>query len=245
MNPTIESLKNRKSCRQFEEKLIPADIKEVLLDSAFQAPTAGNQMLYSILDITDQALKDKLSETCDHQPFIAKAPIVLIFLADTKRWLDAYKLAGVDARDPGIGDLLLAIQDTVIAAHNVVVATESLGLGSCYIGDILENAEVHQNLLNLDPFVVPISMLVIGYPTESQRNRIKPARFSRQYIVHENTYRPLSETELRAMHAEQANKVDGTYDFESTITAFCKRKYLSEFALEMNRSSEVLIKPFL
>ena len=44
-------------------------------------------MLYSILDVTDQALKDRLSETCDHQPFIAKAPMVLVFLADYRRWV--------------------------------------------------------------------------------------------------------------------------------------------------------------
>lgn len=245
MNPIIESLKTRKSCRQFEEKGIPTEIKEALLDAAFQAPTAGNQMLYAILDITDESLKLKLSETCDHQPFIAKAPLVLVFLADTRRWLDAYRAVGIDARKPGVGDLFLAIQDAVIAAQNMVVAAESLNLGSCYIGDILEQAEIHQQLLNLDPYVVPISMLVIGYPTESQKNRQKPKRFSRQYIVHENTYRPLTETELRAMHTEQANIADGTYDFESTLTAFCNRKYLSQFALEMNRSSEIWIKPFI
>ena len=47
-----------------------------------EAPTAGNQQLYTILDITDQNLKEKLSETCDHQPFIARAHMVLIFCAE-------------------------------------------------------------------------------------------------------------------------------------------------------------------
>ena len=42
-----------------------------------QAPTAGNQMLYTILDITDAALKARLADLCDHQPFIADAPVVL------------------------------------------------------------------------------------------------------------------------------------------------------------------------
>ena len=41
-------------------------------------------------------------------------------------------------RIPGVGDLLLATTDATIAAQNAVVATESLGIGSCYIGDILE-----------------------------------------------------------------------------------------------------------
>jgi nitroreductase len=56
MNPVIEAIKSRKSVRQFEEKTIQSDIKEAILEAAFQAPTAGNQMLYTIIDVTDQNL---------------------------------------------------------------------------------------------------------------------------------------------------------------------------------------------
>ena len=110
MNPVIEVIKNRKSVRQYEDRIVPSDIKEAILQAAFRAPTAGNQMLYTIIDVTDQALKDRLAQTCDDQPFIAKAPLVLIFLADTRRWLDAYEEAGLEARQPGMGDLFLAMQ---------------------------------------------------------------------------------------------------------------------------------------
>lgn len=243
MNNIIESLKSRKSVRQFEDKAISDDLKEVILDAAFQAPTAGNQMLYAILDITDVALKEKLSETCDHQPFIAKAPLVLIFLADTRRWLDAYEAVGLEARAPQMGDLFLAIQDAVIAAQNAVVAAESFGIGSCYIGDILENIEIHRDLLNLDEYVVPISMLVMGYPTEGQINRTKPRRFEKEYIVHENGYKRLSQDQLREMYTKQSGKED--FDFDAYITAFCNRKYMSDFAKEMSRSSAAYANVFL
>ncbi len=243
MNPIYESLVARKSTRQFEEKDVQTEIKDALLNAAFQAPTAGNQMLYSIIDVTDQSLKDRLAQTCDHQPFIAKAPLVFIFLSDTIRWLDAYRAAGVEARAPGMGDLFLAIQDAVIAAQNMVVAAEAYGLGSCYIGDILENVEVHRELLQLDDYVVPISMLVIGYPTEGQLQRLKPKRFDGAYVVHENKYRRLTEDELREMHAKQSGKTD--YNFNESITAFCNRKYMSDFSKEMTRSSEIYSNVFL
>lgn len=242
MNSVIEGIYNRKSVRQYEEKEIPKDIKEAILRAAFEAPTAGNQMLYSIIDVTDQNLKDKLAETCDHQPFIAKAPLVLIFLADTRRWLDAYKEAGLDAREPGMGDLFLAMQDAIIAAQNAVVAAESFGIGSCYIGDILENVELHRELLGLDPYTVPISMLVMGYPTEIQISRTKPKRFDREFIVFENKYRRLTGEELREMHQRQSVKPD--YDFDTDVQAFGKRKYMSDFSLEMTRSCEVYAKAF-
>ena len=135
---------------------------------------------------------------------------------------------------PGVGDLILACQDAVIAAQNTVVAAESFGIGSCYIGDILENYEQHRELLNLDKYVFPVTMLVYGYPTEKQMKRKKPQRFDREYIVQKNTYSRLSEKELRRMFEKQHQEED--FDFERYISAFCSRKYMSDFSVEMTRS---------
>ena len=117
-NPILQSLYARKSVRVFEEKTIPAGMKQAILEAAAQAPSAGCQQLYTILDITDPALKAALADSCDHQPFIAKAPLVLVFCADCRKWYDAYKEAGCTPRTPGVGDLMLAVTDTAIAAQN-------------------------------------------------------------------------------------------------------------------------------
>ncbi|MBO1266286.1 nitroreductase family protein [Proteiniclasticum sp. SCR006] len=243
MNPIYESLLSRKSVRVFEKRAVPDSIKEAVLNAAFQAPTAGNQMLYSIIDVTEENLKKKLSVTCDNQNFIAEAPIALIFLADSRRWLDAYEEAGLTARKPGAGDLLLSIQDAVIAAQNAVVAAESFGLGSCYIGDILENVEAVRKLLELDAYVVPVTMLVLGYPTDQQKVRKKPERFEKAYIVHENRYRRLALSDHREMFEKRAGQAD--FDYDEYMRKFCERKYMSEFSLEMTRSSKVYLKAFL
>lgn len=92
-NEVIKELLERKSVRVYTDQPISEEDKKVILQAAMEAPTAGNQQLYTILDITDQELKEKLSETCDHQPFIAKGKMVLIFCADCQKWYDAY-LAG-------------------------------------------------------------------------------------------------------------------------------------------------------
>ena len=141
-NEILQALSARKSVRVYTDEPVTEAERDAILQAAFQAPTAGNQQLYTILNITDPALKARLADLCDHQPFIAKAPLVLVFLADCRRWLQAYKAAGIeDVRTPGVGDLLLAMADTCIAAQNAVVAAESMGIGSCYIGDVIENAE--------------------------------------------------------------------------------------------------------
>ena len=147
MNEIITSLLTRKSVRSYTDQEISPQCKEQILYAAMEAPTAGNQQMYTILDITRQNLKEKLAVTCDNQPFIAKGKMVLIFCADFQKWYQAFKIAGCDPRKPGPGDFLLAVEDAAIAAQNAVTAAQSLGIGSCYIGDIME--KIRENIADL------------------------------------------------------------------------------------------------
>lgn len=245
MNEVLAQLKNRKSVRVYEDKPIESETKKQIISAAFEAPTAGAMMLYTILDITDQGIKDKLAVLCDNQPFIAKAPMVLVFLADYQRWYDTYFYAECNPRKPGEGDILLASADTLIAAQNTVIAAESLGVGSCYIGDIIENCESLRELLELPDFVLPIAMIVYGYPTESQRKRKKPARFDEKYLVFENKYHRLSKEEHEEMHrSHRENSGLLPKDVQESIVENCNRKYMSDFAKEMNRSAAEHLKRF-
>ena len=169
MNEVIRQLAARKSVRAFEDRDIPGEVRAAILEAAAQAPTAGNQQLYTILDVTDPQLKARLAETCDHQPFIAQAPMVLIFLADVCKWLDAYREAGCEPRAPGAGDVMLAASDAAIAAQNAVTAAWSLGVGSCYIGDVMERCEEHREMLNLPPHVFPRRCWCWAIPRSSRR----------------------------------------------------------------------------
>jgi Nitroreductase len=241
MNEIIEALNARKSVRVFEERPIGEAEKKAILLAATAAPTAGNQQLYTILDIMDKALKDKLAITCDNQPFIAKAPMVLIFLADVQKWYDAFALAGASPRKPGAGDLLLAVSDANIAAQNAVTAAESLGIGSCYIGDVMERCEEHREMLNLPEYVFPAAMLVFGYPTEQQKERRKPARSDLRYIVHANGYRRMDKAELSNM----VGKAQDNWRFDEWMQAFCTRKYNSDFARELSRSVAAYLQAYV
>ncbi len=245
MNEIIQSLFDRKSVRVFTDEAVTEEEKNLLLECAFQAPTAGCQQLYTIIDVTDQGEKEELSELCDHQPFIAKAPVVLIFCADCQKWLEGYRSVGLEPRAPGLGDALLAMTDAVIAAQNVVVGAQALGLGSCYIGDILENEERVRELLRLPEFVFPAAMLVIGRPTAQQLARPKPRRSPRKYMVYENTFggwEDMGEEDFEDMLFEERS---GPLTFREWLTAFWKRKYESAFSLEMTRSAARWLCPFV
>jgi nitroreductase len=240
MNEVIRQLYDRKSVRVFTDQEIREDIVQEILMAAAMAPTAGNQQLYTIIRVTDQGKKVQLSESCDHQPFIAEGKLVLVFCADCLKWYEAYIYAGCEPRRPGEGDFLLAVEDALIAAQNAVVAAWSHGIGSCYIGDIMENYEVQRGILNLPEYVFPATMVVFGYPTEQQERRKKPERSDLSYLVHENQYRRMKEEELKKMLSVKT----ASEDYESWIRAFCKRKYQSDFAKEMTRSVREFLKQF-
>ncbi len=241
-NPILQSLFDRKSVRVYEEKPIPAEMKQAILEAAAQAPSAGCQQLYTILDITDPALKEALAESCDHQPFIAKAPLVLVFCADCKKWYDAYLEAGCTPRTPGVGDLMLAVTDAAIAAQNAVVAAEALGLGSCYIGDIVENAEEVAELLDLPPYTMPLSMLIIGTPRKERPAIAHPV----VNLVHEERYCRADAATMDAQVAEMdAMFRPHAREVGERVVDIYTRKHTSPFMAEMSRSMEWWFKNWL
>lgn len=135
---------------------------------------------------------------------------------------------------------MLAVTDCAIAAQNAVTAANSLGLGSCYIEDIMERCESHRELLNFPSYVFPAVMLVIGAPTQQQLERPKPGRCELKHIVHESAYRRMDESEPREMLVPRT----GQRPYREWLKAFCDRKQQSDFAREMNRSMEEYLKAF-
>jgi FMN reductase (NADPH)/FMN reductase [NAD(P)H] len=258
MNEIVPMLLNRKSIRKYEERPIEDAVKQKILSATLRAPTAGNMTLYSIIDVTDQSLKDTLARTCDDQPFIAQAPMVWLFLADYQRWIDYFQCSDVDTvcrqrsidpRRPAEGDLLLACCDALIAAQTAVIAAEALGIGSCYIGDILEKYEEHRELFNLPDYAVPIALVCFGYPTDEQQQRELTPRFDRRFVFFENGYQRLSDADFAEMYHERearwlqrGTKAD---DIENFGQLMYLRKFAAAYSHEMNRSVHVMWRTWM
>jgi len=255
MNETVSVILNRKSTRQFLRKAIPEETKADIIAATLRAPTAGNLMLYSIIEVNEQAVKDTLAISCDHQPFISRAPWVLLFLADYQRWFDYFEFcgtgdfarrAGLPVRNPAEGDLMLACCDALIAAQTAVIAAESCGLGSCYIGDIMENYETHRDLFKLPRYTFPICLLCLGYPTKAQKARRPTSRFDQQFIVFKNSYQRLRESEFEKMFdKEQARAFRNSEELNGAVNVgqlIYRRKFAADFTMEMNRSVKAILK---
>ena len=123
MNITLQQLHARKSTRAFTEQPIAPEHKAAILAAAVQAPTAGNQQLYTIIDVTDPALQQELVKTCDNQAFIATGKMVLIdcganaecsveYLVQFAYLGSFYASRALGLKNPRVGLLNIGAEDT-------------------------------------------------------------------------------------------------------------------------------------
>ena len=239
-NEMLACIARRSSTRAFDQTRPPTEEQRAaVLHAASRAPSAGAMMLYSIIDIQERTTLERLAVLCDNQPFIAKAPWALVFVVDYAKWMDlfaALELADDEPRGirpPGRGELAIAAQDAVAAAQTAVIAAEAVGLGSCYIGDVVENAEDVAELLDLPPYTLPLSMLVIGTPAKERP--VTPHAV--ENLVMSERYRRAD----AATRAAQVAEMDALYRPHATepgarVRDIYHRKHMSAFMAEMDRS---------
>ena len=258
-HPTIDLLMKRRSTRSFLEKDIDKDIKLRIQEATLRAPTAGNQVFYSVIDVTDQKIKEKLAILCDNQPMIAKAPMVWLFIADVQKWEHLYHLAGsvelgkskgIEERTPGAGDLFLAQADAFIAAQNAVIAAEAFGIGSCYIGDILENHEEIISLFNLPRYAAIATLVIFGYPKSNADLAYPAIRPPVDSVFMDNTYEEYTLERLNYSYGKQEERLREKkalpFDNTGNISDYYYfRKHTSDFMKEMNRSSALLYERWM
>jgi nitroreductase len=253
LNPTLKLINERRTIRAYDPKPLTQEEINTIIHGAMRAPTAGNMMFYSIIQITDQNKKDKLAITCDNQPHIGKAPLVLIFVADMQRWWDYFKICKTkelcnklqeEFETPKESDLLLACSDALIAAQNAVITAEAMGIGSCYIGDVVENIEIHRKMLNLPRWVFPIIMVCFGYPKGKKENLPLTPRFPQKFIHFKNEYKRLNEKEFSEMFQDVERNYDVNFA-ENLGQKFYFAKLAADYSKEMRRSVKVAIKDWI
>jgi FMN reductase (NADPH) len=254
MNETLRLIDDRVSLRRFADRSIDSKEIDAIIHSAMRAPTAGNMMLYTILQVNAPEKKQRLAETCGH-PFIADAPLVLVFLADMQRWVDFFESNDVPAhcaeedveyRTPDTSKLLMCCCDALIAAQNSVLAAESMGIGSCYIGDVMGHAEEHRSLFDLPPFAFPIALVCFGHRPGGIEQK-QTSRFDRKYVHHCDSYRRFSARDLREMLSEIDDKFSSVLKQRQVNLAQLTYEgfMMGKAAQEERRSVDVLLRPWV
>ena len=158
----IETIKNRRTIRKYQQKDISPDLLNDLLETSFRASTLGGIQLYSVVVTRDAQMKEKLSPAHFHQPMVKQAPVVLTFCADFNRfsqWSEQRKA------QPGYRNLmsfLNATMDTLLVAQTFCTLAEEAGLGICYLGTTTYNPQQIIGALHLPELVFPITTITVG-----------------------------------------------------------------------------------
>jgi FMN reductase (NADPH)/FMN reductase [NAD(P)H] len=142
--------------------------------------------------------------------------------------------------------MLLACCDALIAAQTAGLAAESMGIGSCYIGDILENYETHRELLALPPYVLPITLVCFGRPAVVREESHLTPRFGGEFVVFKDKYRRLGDADFEQMMRPAAEHNLPDVPLAEAVKELGRRLYLrkfvSDFSVEMTRSVREMLK---
>lgn len=187
-NTTIASQLAHHSVRNYLATPLAAGTLELLIAAAQSASTSSNLQLWSVVAVQDAERKARLSKLAGDQAHIRKAPLFLVFLADLAlaKALAARAQVALDGLDY-LETFLVGVIDATLAAQNVALAAESLGLGTVYIGGIRNQPEQVAAELGLPAQTFAVFGLVIGHPDPASTETIKP-RLPQAAILHREQY---------------------------------------------------------
>ena len=195
-----DTIANHRTIRKYKPELLSNELMNEILNAGCRASTTGNMQVYSIVNTTSVELKKLLAPMHFNQPMVSNAPHVLTFCADFNRF---NKWCLVNNAEPGYDNFLSFMTgaiDALLVAQNVCIAAESHGLGICYLGTTIYNADKIIELLNLPKGVVPITTLTLGWPNEKP---IQVDRLPLEAILHHETYKDYTEQQIKRIYAEK------------------------------------------
>lgn len=174
-----------------------------MIEAAACAPTTGGMQLYSVVVSSSDEIKKQLAPCHFNQPQIENAAAVLTFCVDFNRfnkWCESGNAV------PSYGNFqafIYAAIDTIILTQQFNTIAEACGYGCCYLGTTTYTAHEIAKVLNLPKFVVPITTLTLGVPDD---NSEKAERIPAKGIIHQETYRDYSLSEIRDIYHEKESK---------------------------------------
>lgn len=187
-NQVLQVLHEHRSVRRYLPGPLPDGVLELLVSAAQSAPTSSNLQVWSVVAVRDPQRKTRIAALAGDQEQIRQAPLLLVWTADLARLrgLAADRGAPLEGADY-LESSYVAFLDAALAAQNAVVAAESLGLGTVYIGAIRNNPEQVAAELELPEGVFAVVGLVVGRPDPAEGARVKP-RLPQAAVLHEETY---------------------------------------------------------
>jgi FMN reductase [NAD(P)H] len=208
----------RRTVRNFEDREIPEKVVKQLLDVVTNAPSGGNIQPISVILVQQGEARKKLAEMVGDQPWVRNAPLSMIFCIDfcrTKRWAS---MSDVDhSPEKALLPFLIGYADLMCSAQNAVILAESHGLGSVYIGTILDTIDSAREYFSIPKHVIPMMVLSIGYPRSVPKGIPK---LRRDVITHREKYHESSDEEIKKAFEDKYGS------FDDNLERFFRKTYV-------------------
>lgn len=230
MNNVIDTITNHRSIREYLDKDISDEIVDEIVRAAQAMPNSINGQQTSVIVVRDKEKKEKLAELVGNQPYVAKAPVFLVFVMDFYRtYLAGEKTGFKQVIHEDIEGIEAGSVDVGIALGASIIAAESFGLGIVPIGGIRKNPDEVIELLNLPKYTFPMVGLVVGYPADESH---KKPRVPFESFRHKETYDAKAIEKSIDVYDNQMNeylKDIGRAEQETNWSTFTSRIYQSVY----------------
>lgn len=159
----MEAILTRRSIRRYTAEPVSDELIKELLQAAMSAPSAGNQQDWHFVVIRSRQVLDEVGRVHPHAP-VAGAPLAILVCGDLQR----------ESRQG------FWVQDCAAATQNLLLAAHARGLGAVWCGCYPREERVAglRRILGLPDHIMPLALVVIGYPAEKKgrEDRYDPAK---------------------------------------------------------------------
>ncbi len=244
MNSTLKSQLEHRTIRKFTDEKIDKEIMDNLFAVAVRSASGNGLYSYSMIHVKDDDKKSKIAEICN-QPYVKNNSDLIIFVVDMYRNSKIAKENGLDDVGNDMDSFIQGVSDALIAAQSMVVAAESLGIGTVYFGSILKDIKGVSEILNLPKLTFPIIGLGLGY--KNHEPALKP-RLPRHMQVFEDEYKKFDNyTETIKNFDEEMNKYIDLRDTTKTVGKFTTQvvnKLKNSLGRNRNMIDEIKVRGF-
>jgi FMN reductase [NAD(P)H] len=181
----LARMAEHRSHRKFASRPVDPELLRLLLACAFSAPSKSDLQQADVIHVADRAKVKAIADGIPDMPWIADAPVFLVFVANNRRIRQIGEWRGKSFANDHLDHFLNAAVDAALVMMSFIRAAEAVGLGACPISHVRNHPHELSRLLALPDWVFPVAGLCVGYPAEA--GRITP-RLPLEVTVHVDRY---------------------------------------------------------
>jgi len=181
----LARMASHRTHRKYSVRAVEPALLQLLFACALSAPSKSDLQQADIVHVADRAKVRAIADGIPDMPWIADAPVFLMFLANHRRLRQVSEWRGKPFANDHLDHFLNAAVDAALVMMSFIRAAEAVGLGACPVSHVRNHPHELARMLELPDWVFPVAGLCVGYPAEA--GRISP-RLPLEVTVHVDRY---------------------------------------------------------